>query len=378
MTGRRRFLLGLSAVAGIGAGASKSQPGYDRQILSADTDAAIENASLREWAAAKGLIYGAATQEHMLSSNPQFASSFVRECAMLVPEDELKWKSLRPSPNRFDFSRSDRLAQFASTHNLLFRGHTLLWHARLPSWFKSTVNHRNARQIMLEHITKVAGHYAGQIHSWDVVNEAVFPQDGRSDGLRNTPWLKFLGSDYIDLAFRAASAADSQALLVYNDYGTEYDTPKDEAKRIAVLKLLERLRSQESPVQALGIQAHLWGGETRFNPSQLRAFLKDVASLGLKIIITELDVTDKHLPSDIHLRDRLVAGIYQDYLSAVLDEPAVIAVITWGLSDRYTWLSHKQARQDGRAVRPLPLDADMRRKEAWKAIARAFKQATPV
>lgn len=68
----------------------------------------------------------------------------------------------------------------------------------------------------------------------------------------------------------------------------------------------------------------------------------------------------------------------QIQLTAVLDEPAVIAVITWGLSDRYTWLSHKQARQDGRAVRPLPLDADMRRKEAWKAIARAFKQATPV
>lgn len=158
----------------------------------------------------------------------------------------------------------------------------------------------------------------------------------------------------------------------------EYDTPKDEAKRTAVLKLLERLRSQGTPVQALGIQAHLWGGETRFNPSQLRAFLKDVASLGLKILITELDVTDKHLPSDIHLRDRLVAGIYQEYLSVVLDEPEVIAVITWGLSDRYTWLSQRQARRDGGAVRPLPLDANMRRKEAWKAIARAFKQATPL
>ncbi|MGL5924759.1 endo-1,4-beta-xylanase [Chroococcidiopsis sp.] len=378
MTGRRRFLLGLGTLAAIGASASKSQPGYDRQMLLADTDAAIENASLREWAAAKGLIYGAATQEHMLLSNPQFASSFVRECAMLVPEDELKWKSLRPSPNRFDFTRSDRLAQFASTHNLLFRGHTLLWHARLPSWFKSTVNHRNARQIMLEHITKVAGHYAGRMHSWDVVNEAVFPQDGRSDGLRNTPWLKFLGSDYLDIAFRAAFAADPQALLVYNDYGMEYDTPKDEAKRTAVLKLLERLRSQGTPVQALGIQAHLWGGETRFNPTKLRAFLKDVADLGLKITISELDVADKHLPSDINLRDRLVAGIYQDYLSVVLNEPAVIAVITWGLSDRYTWLSQTQSRPDGRSLRPLPLDADMRRKEAWKAIARAFKQAKRV
>jgi endo-1,4-beta-xylanase len=228
---------------------------------------------------------------------------------------------------------------------------------------------------MLEHITKVAGHYAGRIHSWDVVNEAVFPKHGRSDGLRNTPWLEFLGPNYIDIAFRAAVAADPQALLVYNDYGMEYDTPKDEAKRTAVLKLLERLRSQGTPVQALGIQAHLWGGETRFNPRKLKAFLAEVAGLGLKILITELDVTDKHLPSDINLRDRLVAEIYQDYLSVVLDEPAVIAVITWGLSDRYTWLSQQQPRQDGQPVRPLPLDAQMRRKQAWKAIARAFDQA---
>jgi endo-1,4-beta-xylanase len=376
MAGRRSFLLGLGTLAGIGACAGKSQPWHNQWMLSAkNTDISVGNAPLHERAAAKGLIYGAATQEYMLSSNPQFASSFAQECAMLVPEDELKWKSLRPSPNSFDFTRSDRLAQFASTHNLLFRGHTLLWHARLPSWFKSTVNRENARQIMLEHITKVAGHYAGRIHSWDVVNEAVFPKHGRSDGLRNTPWLEFLGPNYIDIAFRAAVAADPQALLVYNDYGMEYDTPKDEAKRTAVLKLLERLRSQGTPVQALGIQAHLWGGETRFNPRKLKAFLAEVAGLGLKILITELDVTDKHLPSDINLRDRLVAEIYQDYLSVVLDEPAVIAVITWGLSDRYTWLSQQQPRQDGQPVRPLPLDAQMRRKQAWKAIARAFDQA---
>ncbi|MDM9382082.1 endo-1,4-beta-xylanase [Chlorogloeopsis sp. ULAP01] len=334
----------------------------------------VENTPLRKRAAAKGLIYGAATQTSTLCLDTKFATKFAQECAMLVPENELKWKALRPSFNSFDFTRSDWLAHFASTNKMLLRGHTLVWHESLPQWFKAIVNNRNAEQIMLKHITTVVGHYAGKIHSWDVVNEAVFPEHGRADGLRNTPWLKFLGLNYIDFAFRMAAQADPKALLVYNDYGLEYDTPGDEAKRTAVLKLLERLKSQGTPVQALGIQAHL-EGEAPFNAKKLKAFLKNVADLGLKIIITELDVAENMLPKNILVRDRLVAKIYEDYLSVVLDETAVIAVLTWGLSDRYTWLRDQKFRKDGETVRPLPLDAQMERKLAWYAMARAFDQA---
>ena len=380
LTGRRGFLLSLGTLAGMGALANAGRHRHWNNPVQALADknrsfTVVGNTPLRNRAAVKGLIYGAATQKYMLSSNTEFATNFAQECAMLVPEDELKWKNLRPSPNSFDFTRSDWLAQFARTHNMLFRGHTLVWHARLPKWFKTTVNRQIAEQLMLKHIKTVVGHYAGQIHSWDVVNEAVFPKHERADGLRNTRWLKFLGPDYIDIAFRAAAEADPQALLVYNDYGMEYDTPKDEAKRTGVLKLLERLKSQGTPVQALGIQAHLWGGETRFNARKLKTFLEDVAGLDLKILITELDVTDKQLPLDINVRDRLVAGIYEDYLSVVLDEPAVIAVLTWGLSDCYTWLSERQPRRDAAPVRPLPFDTEVRPKLAWNAIARAFDRA---
>lgn len=382
MTRRRHFLLGLCTLSGLSALAlTKRSRDLNNQVLALtneNTDfvefAEVGNTPLRERAAARGLIYGAATQTYMLSSNNQFANSFARECAMLVPEDELKWRSIRPTPNSFDFTRSDWLADFARTNNMLFRGHTLLWHAKLPKWFKTVVNRENAEDIMLNHIMTVAGRYAGKIHSWDVVNEGVNLKDGRSDGLRNTPWLEFLGPDYIDLAFRIAHASDPEALLVYNDYGMYYDTPKDEAKRTAVLKLLERLKSKGTPIHALGIHSHLWGGEANFNAVKFKAFLENVASLGLKIMITELDVIDKALPKDIKVRDRLVARRIEEYLSVVLEEPAVIAVLTWGLSDRYTWLSKEHRRKDDAPVRPLPLDAQMRRKQAWNALARAFEK----
>jgi endo-1,4-beta-xylanase len=139
--------------------------------------------------------------------------------------------------------------------------------------------------------------------------------------------------------------------------------------------LLEGLKSKGTPIHALGIQAHLLPGKNKFNQEKLRRFLRDVASLGLKIMITEMDVADKELPVDIKIRDRIIAGVYEDYLSAALDEKAVIAVITWGLSDRNSWLSEFQPRDDHAPVRPLPLDAQMQRKLVWNAIARAFDHA---
>jgi endo-1,4-beta-xylanase len=139
--------------------------------------------------------------------------------------------------------------------------------------------------------------------------------------------------------------------------------------------LSKRLKSSGIPIQFLGIQAHLGSEYGNFSPEKFKFFLRDVASLGLKIMITELDVIDRNLPYNITIRDRIVAGMYEEFLSAALDEPAVIAVLTWGLSDKYTWYSAYAPRADKAAVRPLPLDRQFKRKLCWNAIARAIDKA---
>jgi endo-1,4-beta-xylanase len=332
--------------------------------------------SLQAKAAAKGLLYGAAASYGPLFSDPNLAAAHVQNCGILVPENELKWLTVQPQPDGYDYSQGDWLANFARSHSMQFRGHTLVWNQALPPWFEQVVTPQTAEQVLIQHITTVMQHYRGQMHSWDVVNEAVaVGHTRRSDGLHPYPWLDLLGPDYIELAFRTAAEADPDTLLVYNDRWLDYETPRDQGQRTAVLNLLSRLKASGTPLHALGIQAHLNGSETRFNANLLREFLADVASLGLKILITELDVEDKDLPADIELRDRRVAEVYEEYLSVVLDEPAVIAVLTWGLSDRYTWLSKYAARPDGLPVRPLPLDVNYRPKPAWNAMARAFDAA---
>jgi endo-1,4-beta-xylanase len=380
MLNRRQILFGLGALAGLGASTASNRistvvttqaPNLGKRDFSV-----IGDLPLKTRAANKGLFFGTAVANRALFSDKQLASALIHECGIIVPESVLKWDSLCPIPEYYDFSGGDSVVDFAIDHNLLVRGHTLVWHKALPSWFHSSVNRMNANHVLTQHIQKVVKRYASKIHSWDVVNESILPEDGRSDGLRETPWLNLLGPDYIDLAFRTAAEIDPKAQLTLNEAFVGYGAKYDQDKQIAILKLLERLRSKGTPVHVLGIQAH-WGldPDTTFNPVILQRFLREVADLGLKIMITEMDVADRKLPKDITIRDRIVAATYEDYLNVVLEEPAVIAILTWGLSDRYTWLSTYDSRKDGAPVRPLPLDQNLKRKLAWNAIARSFDKA---
>lgn len=371
---RRTLQLGLGAFAGAGCAGVSKLSGQASDALPRDFPVRGQM-QLKQRAAAKGLLYGAAGSYQTLSQNPEYAKLFAQSCGILVPENELKWYGLRPSPDGFDFTQSDWLAQFTRQNGMLFRGHTLAWNQSNPEWLKE-VTPRDAEKVLIKHISTVGKHYAGRIHSWDVVNEAIAGVPSpRADGLQTSPWLALLDKNYIDIAFHAAAAADPKAMLVYNDAFVEYDTPEDNRTRALTLKMLESLKSRKVPVHALGIQGHLRAAETRFNANKLRQFLRDVASMGLKILITELDASDKGLPADISLRDRAVAHAYEQFLSVVLDEPAVIAVLTWGLSDRYTWLSDFSPRSDRQPVRVLPYSENFRPKLAWNAIARAFDSA---
>ena len=320
-----------------------------------------------------GLYYGAALATRHLG-DPDFPDVFAEECGMLVPEYEAKWAHVQPEPGRFNFAAMDRLTAYARERHLLVRGHTLLWHRSLPAWLGETVLPSNAARLIQEHIGPVVARYRNRLHSWDVVNEAIEPRDGRADGLRMTPWLKTMGPRYLDVAFHAARAVDGDVLLVYNEYGLDYATENDEARRVATLKLLESLRGRRVPVGALGIQAHLRADGTPFDEKAMRRFLAEVAELGLRIIISELDVADKALPADPAARDKRVAEEAKRYLETVLDEKRVIAVLSWGLSDKHSWLNQAEhaKRADGLPARGLPLDDEFNRKPMWAALARAF------
>jgi endo-1,4-beta-xylanase len=368
---RRRLL-----TAGITAGIAAALP------VPAAAAAAWEG--LQRRAATKGLVYGTTISAAQITGDADFVALVLQQAGLVVPENDMKWQDInRGAPGDDDFTGADVIVDFAVKNRLVLRGHNLLWYWRTPAWFGRLPDRAAKEAAVITRIRTMAGRYRGKIDCWDVVNEPIEPKDGRPDGLRRAVFLDALGPQYLDLAYRTAREADPKARLVVNEYDIELDAPEHDARRAALLALLRRMRESGTPVDTVGVQSHLRAvGGPKLSVPKLRRFLAAVAALGLEIQITELDVTDERAPADIAKRDRLVADTYRRYLDTVLAEPAVRMVVTWGLSDRHSWIVRKETNQerwraDGLPSRPLPFDAALRAKPALAAIASAFAEAPP-
>ena len=363
---RREFLLGAAAAAAasgfstmLPTGCSQPKTGPGARGTAPTLNDVSGPRSLRAHASAHGLLVGCAVVPDHLDGEPDYARTVAEQASIVVPENAMKWKALRPAPDKFDFRQADDIVVFAFSHDQKVRGHNLCWHVDNPAWLASTLTQDNARQYLTQHIQTVAGRYAGKIHSWDVVNEAIDPKSSRPDGLRDSIWLQLIGPSYLEIAYRTARQADPNALLTYNDYGIELDTPDQIDKRGQVMMLVRRLIARGVPLDAVGIQSHLTAADPMPGEGLIH-FVRELAQMRLQVFITEMDINDRKLPEAVADRDAAIAKIYRDYLTMMLAEPNVTAALTWGITDRYTWLDGlaHASRADGKPERPLPFDYD--------------------
>jgi endo-1,4-beta-xylanase len=306
-----------------------------------------------------------------LRTSEALREAVVNEATVVTPPIEMKWDASEPMPGGHDFRVADEFMEFARRHRLGVRGHTLMWFRSHPTWLPALLSPSNADSILRRHIAVTVGRYRGRIGSWDVLNEAVEPRDGRTDGLRKDIWLTMIGPDYIARAFRYAREADPGVQLVYNEYGLESDTPDGAIKRTAVLALMRKLVSEEVPIDALGLQVHI-EPSVPFDANKLSQFLDEISALGLSVILTEVDVDDRDMPANVGWRDAMVAAALSRYLTPVLAHPAVEGVITWGISDRF---HDNFPRPDKLPSRGMLLDEDLQRKPAWASVMNAIKNA---
>lgn len=348
----------------------------DRLVLPSSFHDVAGSRSLCAHARRHGLLYGSAVIIRNVQNDPDYAALITKQCGIVVPTSELKWIALRPARDQFDFTRPDFLLQFAQSNHMLMRGHTLCWHQSVPDWLKLEENKRNTRQIFIDHITTVCKHYAGKLHSWDVVNEAILPADHQPGGLRKSFWYEQIGPDYIELAFRTAHAADPHARLTYNDYGVEFENDEDAERRKLILALLRGLKQRAVPLHAVGIQSHIKAGQPYGFGKGLADYIAAIRGMGLQVYLTELDVNEDDLSfEDPAQRDTAIAKTYTDFLQVALADPAVKLVLTWDISDRFTWLNNgptHHRKQPNRPQRSLPFDRDYRPKKAFFAIRNSF------
>ncbi|WP_430781651.1 endo-1,4-beta-xylanase [Actinoplanes sp. G11-F43] len=295
-------------------------------------------------AAQTGRYFGVATAAFKFSDTP-YMTIVNREFNSLVAENDMKWDATEPQQGRFTFTNADRLVSHAQSRGMTVRGHTLLWHAQQPSWAQG-LSGAALRNAAINHVTQVATHFRGKIHSWDVVNEAF--ADGGS-GARRDSNLQRTGNDWIEAAFRAARAADPGAKLCYNDYNTDGVN----AKSTGIYNMVRDFKARGVPIDCVGLQSHLGTGLDSTYQQNIQRF----ADLGVDVQITELDVQ----------QGGNQANIYGAVTRACLAVTRCTGITVWGVRDSDSW------RDDN----PLLFDAGGNKKAAYTAVLNALNAGGP-
>jgi endo-1,4-beta-xylanase len=326
--------------------------------------------ALQDRASRAGMLFGAAVRASQLREDAAFRSAITRECSVVTPELELKWAWLEPRRGQLSFTDADEIASFAASTGKAMHGHALLWHRSIAPWAADALADRPDWTIVRRFIASVMPRYGEVTQTWDVINEPM-ETGHRMDGLRRSPYLQAFGPDYIRRALEDARLYAPKARLFINEFGLDYDFPVERDKRYLLLKLLEALKKAGTPIDGLGIEAHLeLAKQSHFDPKILAQFLDDVGSIGLEIRISELDVKEADGSLPIAVRDMRLADAVRRYLDVAMANRAVGTIGCWGLSDRYSWLD--SPGNAAGANRGLPLDGDLRPKPMYRAVADAF------
>ena len=367
----------------------------------------------------RSMVTGGAGFRRSAEQNAKDIALLKEQFNQISPENDLKWQLIHPREgvDGYDFGPADAFVNFGLSNNMQVVGHTLVWHSQTPNWVfagtnppptnatsvaaantNSPATNRFGRggfgggfgryngprasrdellQRMREHIHTVVGRYKGKVKVWDVVNEVLADGQG-TNVLRNSLWLEIVGPDFIAKAFEYAHEVDPNAILRYNDYGLE-----NAAKRKKLITLIKSLQAQKVPVHAIGSQAHV-NVSTSFDT--MDQSLTEIATLGLPIHITELDVnsaagsqrgfgadiannaasTEGGLVSDA---DQKLADAYGGIFRAFVKHRNSVKMVTfWGANDAVSW------RAQGK---PLLFDGNDQPKPAFDAVvAEAKKTAT--
>jgi GH35 family endo-1,4-beta-xylanase len=234
----------------------------------------------------------------------------------------------------------------------------LIWHNAVPGWVAG-LPAAELRSAFDAHIRAVAEHYRGRVRAWDVVNEAV-ADDG--SGLRDTVFRQKLGDQYIADAFRLARQADPQALLFYNDYGGEGLTQKSNR----IYDLVQGLRAQGVPIDGVGLQMHVTAAG-RPSDANIAANMSRLASLGLLVNISEMDVRIRDLPGDRTMRFETQKAVYRSIVGVCVAEPRCDGITFWGFTDAHSWIDAQYGADD-----PLLFDEQYGAKPAYYGVLDAL------
>jgi len=332
------------------------------------------------------LIGGALNRWVVRGRDPNAAALAVKHFSTATAENEMKWQSINPWPNRYNWELADNFVAFCEKNKMVSIGHCLVWHSQIPRWvFRDDSGNSLTRDALLcrmkDHIMTVVDRYKGRIKGWDVVNEAL----NENGTLRNSQWLQIIGEgsedkqhDFIENAFRWAHESDPNAELYYNDYGLE----TSKAKCDGAVAIVKHLKSKGLRIDGVGIQLH--GSLAHPSVEGLEYAVTSLAAAGVKVMVTELDIrtqTRGYRGADIRRINRRstrdqnaataetqkkLADKYAEIFSVLLKHKKDVTRVTfWGVYDGASWIGGS----------PLLFDRKYQPKEAFFAVVKTAQKS---
>lgn len=310
---------------------------------------------LRDYVSPSRMMVGTAISSTLSNaSEPTYAATAAREYNLMTHENAMKWSTIHPAKNTYHFATANIALAFAKAHGMHMRGHTLLWKNQLPSWLSNGgFSAAQLKTILVDHITTVMTYYRTQypgiITHWDVVNEIINAGPGIWAPLGGSGDQITQAFNIASIALHAARAADPTVKLCINEYSMEKN-----AAATKTWQLVKRLKQAGVPLDCVGFQGHI--GSANITKAQWIASLTAFTQLGVEVQITEFDT-----PGASPVQ-------YSNAVNACLAVPQCTAFVSWGFTDKYTWL--------GTSQHPLPFDEFYQKKPAYDALAAALSAAS--
>lgn len=358
-------------------------------IIIADGPCAAQNLSLKKVFKNDFMIGTALGYDEINGKYPDDIK-MVKKQFNAISSAILEWNDINPIPGIYNFKAADKYVAFGEKNKMFIIAHGLIWHHLVPDWiFENKDGGITTRDTLLQrmrnYIFSVAGRYKGRINGWIVANEAL-ENDGQ---LRKTKWLEIIGKDYLQKAFEYAHEADPDAKLYYNDYDLWMP-----AKRAAVIEMIHDLQSKGISVDGIGIQGH-WTIDYP-SPDKIEETLIAFTKLGVKVMITEMDVSV--LPRPGHHEGAEITDSYEQskalnpYPNNLPDSIQnkltnryakifelfhqyryeINGVTFWGINDRDSWRNDWPIKE--RTDYPMLFDRSNQPKPAFYSVIKQFKK----
>ena len=279
-------------------------------------------------------------------------------------DNAMKYISVCNNPNQYNFEYADKIYEYAKKNNMVMRGHNFVWHNQTPDWLFKNKDRKELLEQLANHVKLVGGHYQELIYAWDVINEAI--EDRTDQYLRQTKWKEVLGDNYIHEVFCLVKDNLPNCQLFYNDYNEYMPSKKDK-----IVKMVKEQLAQGTPIEGIGLQCHI--SIERPTMDEMKRAIEEYAKLGLRIHITEMDVSmykewlGKQIENPSEKLFEQQAMAYKNAFKVFMEYHDVIDNVTlWGVADDLTWLDDFPV--EGRKNWPLLFDVNHQPKKAFYEI----------